>query len=227
MVDQRFSEWLTHQEGSGNRFTPEQKEWLTMIKEQVATSLSIGVDDFEYAPFYEKGGAVKVYQLFGQQLNGILEEISKFTKVKEHYLKAIEEDQYELLPAVLYVKGFLSVYAKYLTLNPKDILLQYENYLKSLIPPEPSGLPQQAPPKKKSVRAWFFCLISVVSLFPIIHISYPTRHPVSPSPTIRQDLRYPEIYPAQQKELLSQKDQDPKGGKIFPICPREGRGTID
>jgi cytoskeletal protein RodZ len=85
-----------------------------------------------------------------------LEEISKFTKVKEHYLKAIEEDQYELLPAVLYVKGFLSVYAKYLTLNPKDILLQYENYLRSLIPPEPSGLPQQAPPKKKSVRAWFF-----------------------------------------------------------------------
>ena len=84
-----------------------------------------------------------------------LEEISKFTKVKEHYLKAIEEDRYELLPAVLYVKGFLSVYAKYLTLNPKDIILQYENYLKSLLPPEPIGLPPHPPAKKKSVRAWF------------------------------------------------------------------------
>ena len=87
-----------------------------------------------------------------------LEEISKFTKVKEHYLKAIEEDQYELLPATPYVKGFLNVYAKYLTLNPKDIVLQYENYLKSLIPPEQIGLPQQAPSKKKSPRAWFFFL---------------------------------------------------------------------
>jgi len=87
-----------------------------------------------------------------------LEEISKFTKVKEHYLKAIEEDQYELLPATPYVKGFLNVYAKYLTLNPKDIVLQYENYLKSLLPPEPIGLPQTAPPKKKSPRAWFFLL---------------------------------------------------------------------
>ncbi len=83
-----------------------------------------------------------------------LEEISKFTKVKEHYLRAIEEDQYELLPAIPYVKGFLNVYARYLTLNPKEIVLQYENYLKSLIPPETIQL-QQAP-KKKTARAWFF-----------------------------------------------------------------------
>ena len=84
-----------------------------------------------------------------------LEEISKFTKVKQHYLRAIEEDQYDLLPAIPYVKGFLNVYAKYLTLNPKDVLLQYENYLRSLIPPETIQL-RQAPQKKKSVRAWFF-----------------------------------------------------------------------
>jgi cytoskeletal protein RodZ len=87
-----------------------------------------------------------------------LEEISKFTKIKEHYLKAIEEDRYELLPAVPYVKGFLNVYAKYLTLNPKDIVHQYENYLKSLIPSDPIELQHQAAPKKKSLRAWFLSL---------------------------------------------------------------------
>ena len=87
-----------------------------------------------------------------------LEEISKFTKIKQHYLQALEEDRYELLPAVPYVKGFLNVYAKYLTLNPKDILLQYENYLKSLIPTQPSELQYQTAPKKKSIRAWFFSL---------------------------------------------------------------------
>ena len=87
-----------------------------------------------------------------------LEEISKFTKIKEHYLKAIEEDRYELLPAVPYVKGFLNGYARYLTLNPKDIVLQYENYLRSLIPTQPTELQYQAPPKKKSLRAWFLSL---------------------------------------------------------------------
>jgi cytoskeleton protein RodZ len=88
-----------------------------------------------------------------------LEEISKFTKIKEHYLKAIEEDRYELLPAVPYVKGFLNGYARYLTLNPKDIVLQYENYLKSLIPSDAIELQRQAQPKKKSLRAWFFTLL--------------------------------------------------------------------
>jgi cytoskeletal protein RodZ len=91
-----------------------------------------------------------------------LEEISKFTKIKEHYLKAIEEDRYELLPAMPYVKGFLNVYAKYLTLNPKDIVLQYENYLKSLIPSEPIELQHQAPSKKRSLRAWFFLSLTFV-----------------------------------------------------------------
>jgi len=52
-------------------------EWLKMIKEHIATSLSIGTDDFEHAPFYEKGGAVKVYQLFGEKLNGILNELNE------------------------------------------------------------------------------------------------------------------------------------------------------
>jgi type I restriction enzyme R subunit len=77
LVDRRFNEWLAQQGGLGKRFTPEQIEWLKMIKEHIATSLSIGMGDFEYTPFYEKGGAVKVYQLFGQQLNGMLEELNE------------------------------------------------------------------------------------------------------------------------------------------------------
>ena len=65
-----------------------------------------------------------------------LREFSKFTKVNEYYLKAIEEDRYDMLPGAFYVKAYLNVYARYLTLNPKDIVLQYENYLKSLMPLE-------------------------------------------------------------------------------------------
>jgi len=65
-----------------------------------------------------------------------LREISRFTKVNEYYLKAIEDDRYDTLPGVFYVKAYLNIYARYLALNPKDIVLQYENYLKRLIPPE-------------------------------------------------------------------------------------------
>lgn len=76
-VDKRFHKWLGNQEKSGEKFTFEQKEWLVMIKDHVATSLSIGIDDFEFTPFHERGGTAKVYQLFGNKLNGILQDLNE------------------------------------------------------------------------------------------------------------------------------------------------------
>ncbi len=76
-LERRVSEWVSQQERFGRKFTPEQREWFTMIKDHIATFLSIGMEDFEYAPFFEKGGEVKVYQLFGQELNSILEELNE------------------------------------------------------------------------------------------------------------------------------------------------------
>ena len=76
-VNDRFYKWLSEQEKSDRKFTPEQIEWLTMIKDHIATSLAIQMDDFEYAPFYEKGGVVKVYQIFGKELSSVLEELNE------------------------------------------------------------------------------------------------------------------------------------------------------
>ena len=73
-VNQRFQEWLNNQEGS---FSEEQLAWLEMIKDHIATSLHIEIDDFEYAPFQAKGGAIKVYQLFGDELDTILETLNE------------------------------------------------------------------------------------------------------------------------------------------------------
>ncbi len=103
-----------------------------------------------------------------------LEQISNFTKIKEHHLKAIEEDRYELLPPALYVKGFLVGYARYLNLDPKDIVLQYEKYKKSLLPPEPVLLELQPPPKKR-VRQWFLLsFVFAVILSTTFFILYPS-----------------------------------------------------
>jgi type I restriction enzyme R subunit len=76
-VNRRFNDWLAKQEKSGAFFTLEQKEWLTMIKDHIATSVSISMDDFEFAPFYERGGAARAYQLFGSKLNTALEELNR------------------------------------------------------------------------------------------------------------------------------------------------------
>ncbi|MFQ5629608.1 MAG: type I restriction-modification enzyme R subunit C-terminal domain-containing protein [bacterium] len=75
-VNERFADWLNAYEKRGQKLTPEQTEWLTMIKDHIAASISIDKEDFDNAPFYEKGGLMKVWQLFGEDLDGILEEMN-------------------------------------------------------------------------------------------------------------------------------------------------------
>jgi cytoskeletal protein RodZ len=79
-----------------------------------------------------------------------LREVANNTRVREHLLKAIEEDQYHLLPPATYVKGFLLAYAKYLRLDPNEVLLRYERVLKGepVTPPptEPQKTKEKIPP---------------------------------------------------------------------------------
>ena len=77
IVNERFEKWIKQQEQQGKKFTPEQMNWLTKIKDHIASSLAIEKDDFELSPFIEKGGLIKAYQLFGDELDKILEELNE------------------------------------------------------------------------------------------------------------------------------------------------------
>jgi len=76
-VNQRFENWLEQQKQSGRVFTSEQMEWLKMIKDHIASSLEINMDDFELAPFHEKGGVIKADTVFEKQLDNLLEELNE------------------------------------------------------------------------------------------------------------------------------------------------------
>jgi len=76
-VNERFEHWLAAQEQGGRALTAEQREWLEMIRDHIAASVSIGVEDFDYAPFYERGGATRAHQVFGEKLTDILEELNE------------------------------------------------------------------------------------------------------------------------------------------------------
>ena len=58
-------------------FTEEQMEWLRMIKEHIATSLSIIPEDLDLSPFDRKGGLGKFYDVFGDEYEAILEEMNE------------------------------------------------------------------------------------------------------------------------------------------------------
>src|SRR4051795_7890618 len=49
------------------------------------------------------------------------------TKVRGKYLRALEEEQFDLLPAQTYVKGFLRTYAEYLGLDGQLYVDEYNS----------------------------------------------------------------------------------------------------
>jgi len=74
-VNERFEKWLAQQESSGRKFTQEQKEWLVMIKDQISASMVAKLDDMDYSPFVQRGGRMKLYNLFGDDYEKILDEL--------------------------------------------------------------------------------------------------------------------------------------------------------
>ena len=76
-VEVNFKAWLSQQETAGRKFSDEQRQWLVMIRDHIAANLGIETEDFDYAPFAQEGGLGKVYQLFGDELKGIMEELNE------------------------------------------------------------------------------------------------------------------------------------------------------
>ena len=59
-----------------------------------------------------------------------LEEISSITKINDQHLRAIEGNQYDLLPAPVYLRGFLKQIAKCLSLDPAQVADSYTNRMR-------------------------------------------------------------------------------------------------
>lgn len=76
-VRERFDQWLAQQRNQERDFTRDQLSWLEMMRDHIATSLEMTVDDLDYAPFAEEGGLGKASQLFGKELRMLLQELNE------------------------------------------------------------------------------------------------------------------------------------------------------
>lgn len=76
-VDKRFQAWIfRHNAQRGTAFSPEQTEWLRLMKDHIASSCSISRDDFDYAELADKGGLQKAWGLFGKDLDTLMNEMN-------------------------------------------------------------------------------------------------------------------------------------------------------
>ena len=76
LVDERFEAWLVQQQALGRQFTDEQTAYLGLIKEHIAGSLAVAPADLQNPPFSTYGGLGRARQLFGNDLNPLLEELT-------------------------------------------------------------------------------------------------------------------------------------------------------
>jgi Helix-turn-helix domain/RodZ C-terminal domain len=71
-----------------------------------------------------------------------LEQVEAATYIGRRYLRALEEERFELLPGDAYAKGFLRAYAEFLGLDAQRYLDEYSARLAERPPPEPALVAQ-------------------------------------------------------------------------------------
>jgi type I restriction enzyme R subunit len=74
-VRRNYRDWILRR-NAGQPFTSSQTAWLEQIRDHVCTSLRFERDDLEYAPFDARGGLGKMYQLFGDQMDSLIDELN-------------------------------------------------------------------------------------------------------------------------------------------------------
>lgn len=78
VVRLRFEVWAAEQESSGRRFSAEQLRWLTMVRDRIVTSMTfVPAEDYDLPPFSEEGGMVHAYELFGDDLNEVVDDLNE------------------------------------------------------------------------------------------------------------------------------------------------------
>lgn len=75
-VNYNFMQWTLRRNAGNVHFTDEQMEWLRLIKDHIAVSLSIEPEDLDLNPFDRKGGLGRFYDVFGDQYVSILHEMN-------------------------------------------------------------------------------------------------------------------------------------------------------
>jgi Helix-turn-helix domain/RodZ C-terminal domain len=66
-----------------------------------------------------------------------LGEVERATKIRIRFLRAMEEDRWEELPAPAYARGFISAYARFLGLDEGALVDQYRSTVEGAARPEP------------------------------------------------------------------------------------------
>ena len=104
-----------------------------------------------------------------------LERIASSTKINVAYLRSIEEDRYDLLPAEVFTVGFLKQYAQLVELDPEDVISRYRLAIQKGRSDSTGAHPDKSAGNRKRALAVLFGLLFVLGLLWVVFAPGDTR----------------------------------------------------
>ena len=135
-----------------------------------------------------------------------ISDVASILHISEEYVEALESDQYELLPAPIYVKGYIRNYAKLVQIDSEKIVQIY-NEINQSLPEKSEELVTLAPelPKKLDPQWLVLGIISLILFLVFLFFSTePEESLIKP-----EDLNKTE---ALKKDLLNEDNAINKNG---------------
>ena len=113
-------------------------------------------------------------------------EMEQATKIRAKYLRALEDEQFDVLPAQTYVKGFLRSYAEYLGLDGQLYVDEYNSRFvvgEEDAPPRPR---RSAPPPSRGAqvqsRVVLLTLLGIAAVTAIVIVAWTWGEPQKKEP---------------------------------------------
>ncbi len=130
-----------------------------------------------------------------------LAEVEAATKIRSKYLKALEDEQFEVLPAQTYIKGFLRSYAEYLGLDGQLYVDEYNSRYGGDDVDEP--ILRQRPPRRQSrahrrveSRVLLLAIVGILAATALVLIAWQWGE-AEPEGVVRLDSRPAATTPVQ------------------------------
>ena len=115
-----------------------------------------------------------------------INEVETRTKIRAKYLRALENEEWDLLPGEIYVKSFLRTYGDYLGLDTRQLLddfrRQYERPpIRSCARSRPPGRERDRNPASRVLPPWLIIGVVVVAIVAALFVGRQAdRRPSSP-----------------------------------------------
>jgi hypothetical protein len=113
-------------------------------------------------------------------------EIELATKIRAKYLRALEDEQFEILPAQTYVKGFLRSYAEYLGLDGQLYVDEYNSRFVVGEEDAPARPRRSAPPQPRGVqvqsRVVLLTLLGIAAVTALVIVAWTRGEPQKKEP---------------------------------------------